>query len=92
MVLLEDIESGHHVSPSLGKDYKNYLTAFAYSLEDTGKIIKEMASSGKEPIGSMGNDVPVPVLSPSPSRLFGYFKQLFAQVTNPPIDPIGKSL
>jgi len=92
MVLLEDIETGHHVSPSLGDDYLRYLAAFDYSPEDTGKIIKEMASTGKEPIGSMGNDVPVPVLSPRPARLFSYFKQLFAQVTNPPIDPIREEL
>ncbi len=92
MVLLEDIETGHQISPSLGEDYNRYLTAFDYSLEDTGKIIKEMASTGKEPIGSMGNDVPVAVLSPGPARLFSYFRQLFAQVTNPPIDPIREEL
>src|SRR5512136_3492044 len=51
-----------------------------------------MTATGKEPIGSMGNDVPVAVLSKKPYRLFNYFKQLFAQVTNPPIDPIREEL
>ena len=51
-----------------------------------------MAATGKEPIGSMGNDVPLAVLSRKPYRLFNYFKQFFAQVTNPPIDPIREEL
>ncbi len=66
----------------------SYLTSFNYSREDIETIIKPMAESGKEPIGSMGNDVPTTVLSKKPYRLFTYFKQLFAQVTNPAIDPI----
>ena len=51
-----------------------------------------MAATGKEPISSMGNDVPLAVLSEKPYRLFNYFKQHFAQVTNPPIDPIREEL
>src|SRR5512136_1912892 len=51
-----------------------------------------MAATGKEPIGSMGNDAPIAVLSRKPHRLFNYFKQMFAQVTNPPIDPIREEL
>ena len=51
-----------------------------------------MAEGGKEPISSMGNDAPAAVLSQKPQRLFSYFKQLFAQVTNPPIDPIREEL
>ncbi len=92
MVNLEEIETGHRESPDMGDQYKKYITAFNYSLEDTDRIIKEMAATGKEPIGSMGNDVPVAVLSRKPYRLFNYFKQLFAQVTNPPIDPIREEL
>ncbi len=92
MVKLEKIETGHQESPEMGDQYDKYLTSFNYSLEDTDKIIKEMAATGKEPIGSMGNDVPVAVLSRKPYRLFNYFKQLFAQVTNPPIDPIREEL
>jgi glutamate synthase (NADPH) large chain len=92
MVKLEKIETGQVVTPDMGDQYNKYLTSFNYSLEDTEKIIKEMAATGKEPIGSMGNDVPVAVLSRKPYRLFNYFKQLFAQVTNPPIDPIREEL
>jgi glutamate synthase (NADPH) large chain len=92
MVKLEKIEIGHQEPPEIGDQYDRYITSFNYSLEDTDRIIKEMAGTGKEPIGSMGNDVPVAVLSKKPYRLFNYFKQLFAQVTNPPIDPIREEL
>jgi glutamate synthase (NADPH/NADH) large chain len=92
MVKLEKMEIGHTETPEMGDLYEKYLTSFNYSLEDTDRIIKEMAATGKEPIGSMGNDVPVAVLSRKPYRLFNYFKQLFAQVTNPPIDPIREEL
>lgn len=64
------------------------LMAFGYTREDLKIIIKPMAETGKEPIGSMGNDTPLSVLSKQPQNLYSYFKQLFAQVTNPPIDPI----
>ncbi len=92
MVNLEEIETGELVKSDMGDQYDKYLTSFNYSMEDTDVIIKEMAATGKEPIGSMGNDVPVAVLSRKPYRLFNYFKQLFAQVTNPPIDPIREEL
>jgi glutamate synthase (NADPH/NADH) large chain len=65
-----------------------YQKAFGYSTEDLDTIIAPMALDGKEPIGSMGTDVPLAVLSDQPQHLSSYFKQLFAQVTNPPIDPI----
>ncbi len=65
-----------------------YQKAFGYSTEDLETIITPMALDGKEPIGSMGTDVPLAVLSDQPQHLSAYFKQLFAQVTNPPIDPI----
>jgi glutamate synthase (NADPH/NADH) large chain len=65
-----------------------YQKAFGYSTEDLDTIIAPMALDGKEPIGSMGTDVPLAVLSEQPQHLSSYFKQLFAQVTNPPIDPI----
>ncbi len=61
---------------------------FGYTFEDIHKYIVPIASSGKDPIGSMGNDSPLAVLSDRPQSLFNYFKQLFAQVTNPPIDSI----
>ncbi|RLD90803.1 MAG: glutamate synthase large subunit [Bacteroidetes bacterium] len=92
MVSLEDIQIGNVVAPGLGESYKQYLTSFNYSREDIETIIKPMAESAMEPIGSMGNDVPTTVLSKKPYRLFSYFKQLFAQVTNPAIDPIREEM
>ncbi|MDP3041851.1 MAG: glutamate synthase large subunit [Candidatus Omnitrophota bacterium] len=68
------------------------LKAFGYTREDLKTIIKPMASDAQEPIGSMGNDTPHAVLSTKPQLLSSYFKQLFAQVTNPPIDPIREEL
>jgi len=91
-VNLEDIEVGRQVSPGLGEDYNCYLQAFGYSKEDIEFIISGMAEKGQEPLGSMGNDTPLAVLSDKPQRLFNYFRQLFAQVTNPPIDPIREKL
>lgn len=69
-----------------------YQKAFGYSTEDLDTIIAPMAVDGKEPIGSMGTDVPLAILSDQPQHLSSYFKQLFAQVTNPPIDPIRERL
>ena len=66
--------------------------AFGYTDEELEMIIDPMAKSGKEPIWSMGDDTPLSVLSSKPKPLFTYFKQLFAQVTNPPIDPIREEL
>lgn len=65
-----------------------YQKGFGYTTEDLDTIIAPMALEGKEPIGSMGTDIPLAVLSDQPQHLSSYFKQLFAQVTNPPIDPI----
>ena len=69
-----------------------YQKAFGYSTEDIDSIIAPMALEGKEPVGSMGSDIPLAVLSDQPQHLSSYFKQLFAQVTNPPIDPIRERL
>jgi len=65
-----------------------YQKVFGYTTEDLDTIIAPMAIDGKEPVGSMGTDTPLAVLSTQPQHLSNYFKQLFAQVTNPPIDPI----
>ncbi|MBI4559387.1 MAG: glutamate synthase large subunit [Candidatus Hydrogenedentes bacterium] len=65
---------------------------FGYSQEDLEILMIPMAQKGEEPVGSMGNDAPLAVLSNRPHLLFNYFKQLFAQVTNPPIDPVRESL
>ncbi|MFA5144433.1 MAG: glutamate synthase large subunit [Candidatus Omnitrophota bacterium] len=78
------------------KEYKTdtikLLNNFGYSREDLKFILKPMAQDAQEPVGSMGNDTPQAVLSSRPQLLFSYFKQLFAQVTNPAIDPIREEL
>ena len=66
--------------------------AYGYSEEDLRILLGPMGAKGEEPIGSMGTDVPLACLSDRPQSLFSYFKQLFAQVTNPPIDPIREEL
>ena len=66
--------------------------AFGYTFEDMRFLIGPSAESGKQPLGSMGNDAPLAVLSDKSQSLYNYFKQLFAQVTNPPIDPIREEL
>ncbi len=66
--------------------------AFGYSEEDLRILLAPMATKGEEPVGSMGTDVPLACLSDKPQPLFNYFKQLFAQVTNPPIDPIREEM
>ncbi len=66
--------------------------SFGYTIEDLKMILAPMATNGQEPVGSMGTDTPLAVLSNKPQPLYNYFKQLFAQVTNPPIDPIREEL
>ncbi|HEY9908840.1 MAG TPA: glutamate synthase large subunit, partial [Thermosynechococcaceae cyanobacterium] len=69
-----------------------YQTAFGYTLEDVEMIIHEMAAQGKEPTFCMGDDIPLAILSERPHLLYDYFKQRFAQVTNPAIDPLREKL
>lgn len=66
--------------------------SFGYSTEDISVVLKQMCETGKEAIGSMGSDIPLAILSNQVQHLSSYFKQLFAQVTNPPIDPIRERL
>jgi glutamate synthase (NADPH) large chain len=91
-IRLREIEEKNAVPPSLGDKYKIYLKEFGYGREDFNHIIHPMAATANEPVGSMGNDAPVAALSDKPQRMFSYFRQLFAQVTNPPIDPIREGL
>ncbi|MDD5084472.1 MAG: glutamate synthase large subunit [Candidatus Omnitrophica bacterium] len=84
--------TGGGVKSQRSEDIISQLKAFGYSREDLKTIIKPMAEEGKEPIGSMGNDTPHAFLSKKPQLLYSYFKQLFAQVTNPPIDSIREKL
>ncbi|MFN8284843.1 MAG: glutamate synthase large subunit [Chitinophagales bacterium] len=74
------------------KELLEQQLAFGYTTEDVHTIIKPMAESGYEPVGSMGTDTPLAVLSDQSQNLSNYFKQLFAQVTNPPIDPIREKM
>ena len=73
-------------------DLLQQQTAFGYTAEDVEMIIQSMAIAGKEPTFCMGDDIPLAVLSDKPRLLYDYFKQRFAQVTNPPIDPLRESL
>jgi glutamate synthase domain-containing protein 2/glutamate synthase domain-containing protein 1/glutamate synthase domain-containing protein 3 len=68
------------------------MRLFGYTREELRMILMPMALNGQEPVGSMGNDTPLAVLSDQPKLLYNYFKQLFAQVTNPPIDPLREGL
>ncbi len=90
-VNLDDISSGRSVNNDIAH-YETLLKAFGYSVEDLEILIKPMAVEGKEPVSSMGNDVTLAAFSDKPQRLFNYFRQQFAQVTNPPIDPIREEL
>jgi glutamate synthase domain-containing protein 2/glutamate synthase domain-containing protein 1/glutamate synthase domain-containing protein 3 len=76
----------------LSQPLRNLQLAFGYSQEDLRILMAPMAKNGEEPLGSMGNDAALAVLSDQRPPLFSYFKQLFAQVTNPPIDPIRESI
>jgi glutamate synthase (NADPH/NADH) large chain len=89
---LSKIEVKQRVPSELGEELGKYMKVFGYTKEDLESILTPMAKEGYEPTGSMGNDTPLAVLSQNPYRLFNYFRQLFAQVTNPPIDPIRESL
>jgi glutamate synthase (NADPH/NADH) large chain len=89
---LGDIVVKQRVPTTLGDDYNHYLKVFGYTKEDLDVLIIPMANEGQEPVSSMGNDTPLAVMSDKPQRLFNYFRQHFAQVTNPPIDPIREGL
>ncbi|MBC8052456.1 MAG: glutamate synthase large subunit [Sphingobacteriaceae bacterium] len=88
-IRIEELPEPRVAFTNLSKDaVLKYQQVFGYTREDIETVIKPMAVDGKEPIGSMGTDVPLAVLSDRPQHLSSYFKQFFAQVTNPPIDPI----
>jgi glutamate synthase (ferredoxin) len=93
LVALEDLPPPAAVPPA--HTPATLLTrqqAFGYTIEDLRLLMTPMALNGQEAVGSMGTDTPLAVLSDKPQLLFAYFKQLFAQVTNPPIDPIREEL
>lgn len=90
-ISIEDISSGRTVKNHVG-GFNTLLKAYGYSKEDIERLILPMAHDGYEPVSSMGNDTTLAVFSDKPQRLFNYFRQQFAQVTNPPIDPIREEL
>ncbi|HOT46438.1 MAG TPA: glutamate synthase large subunit [Spirochaetota bacterium] len=92
-VNLEDLDVKGDVPVAMEEDALHEMHLLhGYSREDIEDIITTMAETGQEPTGSMGTDTPLAVFSDKPQRLFNYFKQCFAQVTNPPIDPIREEL
>ncbi len=88
---LDDIQSGRSVKHAVD-NFDAKLKAFGYTKEDVNTLILPMGRDGGEPTASMGNDTPLAVISNKPQPLFRYFRQQFAQVTNPPIDPIREEL
>lgn len=90
-IKLDQINSGKKVNNDVA-DYMRLLTTFNYHKEEIEKIITPMVTDAKEPVHSMGNDTPLAVMSDFPQTLFNYFRQHFAQVTNPPIDPLREEL
>lgn len=90
-LMMKDIKVKQRV-PSAIDDFETYSKIFGYTKEDMYELIQPMSINGAEPTGSMGNDAPPAVFSDKPKRFFDYFKQMFAQVTNPPIDPIREGL
>jgi glutamate synthase domain-containing protein 2/glutamate synthase domain-containing protein 3 len=89
---LDDLPDAPSAAPRDHAALRDRQRAFGYTTEELQMIVAPMATQGEEPVGSMGNDTPLAVLSDEPQLLFKYFKQLFAQVTNPPIDPIREQL
>ena len=90
-VQLEKLKSGRHVENAV-ENFERKLVCFGYGQEDIDKTIVPMATAGQEPVAAMGNDTPLAIISDRPQTLFNYFRQQFAQVTNPAIDPIREEL
>ena len=90
-VQLEKLKSGRHVENGVS-DLQQKLVQFGYGQEEIAKTIVPMATAGQEPVAAMGNDTPLAVISDRPQVFFNYFRQQFAQVTNPAIDPIREEL
>lgn len=89
---LKDLPDVGPLEPLREEERAQLWRVFGYTREDMRVLLAPMATSGEEPVGSMGTDAPIAVLSDRPVTLFRYFKQQFAQVTNPPIDPIREDL
>jgi len=92
LVALKEVPYTGNATPTEKEDFETRLRIFGYTQEDLKTIITPMTLEGKEAIGSMGTDTPLAVLSDRPQLLYNYFKQLFAQVTNPPLDGIREEI
>jgi glutamate synthase (ferredoxin) len=92
LVSLKDLPGPSSMAPPEPAALHRRQEAFGYTVEDLKILIAPMATDGHEPVGSMGTDTPLAVLSEHPQLLYSYFKQLFAQVTNPPVDAIREEL
>ena len=92
LVKLEDLPPAPSVHAPDHETVLRRQETFGYTAEDLKVLINPMATTGGEPLGSMGTDTPLAVLSEKPQLLYGYFKQLFAQVTNPPVDAIREEI
>lgn len=90
-IQLEKLKSGRHVDNSVA-GYERKLRSFGFGREDINRTVVPMATNGQEPVAAMGNDTPLAVISDRPQIFFNYFRQQFAQVTNPAIDPIREEL
>ncbi|MCF0197880.1 MAG: glutamate synthase large subunit [Bacteroidaceae bacterium] len=90
-IQLEKLKSGRKVDNAV-PDYERRLRAFGFGQEDIDRTLVPMCTQGQEPVAAMGNDTPLAVISDRPQVLFNYFRQQFAQVTNPAIDPIREEL
>lgn len=88
---LNNLKSGRIIDNTI-EQYDSMLRTFGYTREDIEVIITPMCNNGAEPLASMGNDTPLAIFNNEPQSLFNYFRQQFAQVTNPPIDPIREEL
>src|SRR3974390_485172 len=91
-IVLEDLPESKNGRPLSNLSLLDRQQAFGYTQEDLKILMAPMGTTGEEAVGSMGNDTPISALSDRPKLLFTYFKQNFAQVTNPPIDPIREEL
>jgi glutamate synthase (ferredoxin) len=92
LIGLDDLPDAPEIPGPDSEKVRIRQAAFGYTYEELRKVLEPMAGTGGEPIGSMGYDAPLAVLSERPQRLYNYFKQLFAQVTNPPIDAIREEI
>lgn len=90
-IQLEKLKSGRKVENCVA-DYDKKLRAFGFGQEDIDRTLIPMCTTGQEPVAAMGNDTPLAIISDHPQILFNYFRQQFAQVTNPAIDPIREEL